>query len=126
MSAATPWKTPRKPEWKYFEYPEDQTYDFDSYGEEDYRRDRYGDKALQHIFGDDETKSAANQAVLDYKVDQIEAQRAAVHSDHDTCQPYDPCPSCRVPDPPTTTPSDSTPTATTPSSTYTATRPRPG
>ena len=100
VSAATPWKTPRKPEWKYFEYPEDNTYDFDSYGEEDYRRDRYGDKALQHIFGDDETKSAANQAVLDYKVDQIEAQRAAVHSDHDTCQPYDPCPSCRVPDPP--------------------------
>ena len=100
VSAATPWKTPRKPEWKYFEYPEDNTYDFDSYGEEDYRRDRYGDKALVHIFGDDETKSAANQAVLDYKVDQIEAQRAAVHSDHDTCQPYDPCPSCLVPDPP--------------------------
>ena len=99
-SAATPWKTPRKPEWKYFEYPEDHAYDFSSYGEEDYRRDRYGDKALQHIFGDDETKSAANQAVLDYKVDQIEAQRAAVHSEHDTCQPYDPCPSCRVPDPP--------------------------
>ena len=100
VSAATPWKTPRKPEWKYFEYPEDQTYDFSSYGEEDYRRDRYGDKALQHIFGDDEIKSAANQAVLDYKVDQIEAQRAAVHSEHDICQPYDPCPSCRVPDPP--------------------------
>ena len=100
VSAATPWKTPRKPEWRYFEYPEDHTYDFDSYDEEDFRRDRYGDKALQHIFGDDETKSAANQAVLDYKVDQIEAQRAAVHSDHDTCQPYDPCPSCRVPDPP--------------------------
>ena len=100
VSAATPWKTPRKPEWKYFEYPEDNTYDFSSYGEEDYRRDRYGDKALVHIFGDDETKSAANQAVLDYKVDQIEAQRAAVHSDHDTCQPYDPCPSCLVPDPP--------------------------
>ena len=96
----TPWKTPRKPEWKYFEYPEDNTYDFSSYGEEDYRRDRYGDKALVHIFGDDEIKSASNQAVLDYKVDQIEAQRAAVHSDHDTCQPYDPCPSCRVPDPP--------------------------
>ena len=100
VSAATPWKTPRKPEWKYFEYPEDNTYDFSSYGEEDYRRDRYGDKALQHIFGDDETKSASNQAVLDYKVDQIEAQRATVHSDHDTCQPYDPCPSCLVPDPP--------------------------
>ncbi len=100
VPAATPWKTPRKPEWKYFEYPEDNTYDFSSYGEEDYRRDRYGDKALQHIFGDDETKSASNQAVLDYKVDQIEAQRAAVHSEHDTCQPYDPCPSCRVPDPP--------------------------
>ena len=100
VPAATPWKTPRKPEWKYFEYPEDNTYDFSSYGEEDYRRDRYGDKALVHIFGDDETKSASNQAVLDYKVDQIEAQRAAVHSDHDTCQPYDPCPSCRVPDPP--------------------------
>ena len=100
VSAATPWKTPRKPEWKHFEYPEDNTYDFSSYGEEDYRRDRYGDKALVHIFGDDETKSAANQAVLDYKVDQIEAQRAAVHSDHDTCQPYDPCPSCLVPDPP--------------------------
>ena len=100
VSAATPWKTPRKPEWRHFEYPEDHTYDFDSYGEEDYRRDRYGDKALVHIFGDDETKSSANQAVLDYKVDQIEAQRAAVHSEHDTCQPYDPCPSCRVPDPP--------------------------
>ena len=100
VSAATPWKTPRKPEWKYFEYPEDQTYDFSSYGEEDYRRDRYGDKALQHIFGDDEIKSASNQAVLDYKVDQIEAQRAAVHSDHDTCQPSDPCPNCLVPDPP--------------------------
>ena len=100
VPAATPWKTPRKPEWKYFEYPEDNTYDFSSYGEEDYRRDRYGDKALVHIFGDDEIKSAANQAVLDYKVDQIEAQRAAVHSDHDTCQPSDPCQSCRVPDPP--------------------------
>ena len=96
VSAATPWKTPRKPEWRHFEYPEDHTYDFDSYGEEDYRRDRYGDKALVHIFGDDETKSAANQAVLDYKVDQIEAQRAAVHSDHDTCQPSDP-PACLVP-----------------------------
>ena len=100
VSAATPWKTPRKPEWRHFEYPKDHTYDFDSYGEEDYRRDRYGDKALVHIFGDDETKSAANQAVLDYKVDQIEAQRAAVHSEHDTCQPSDPCPSCLVPDPP--------------------------
>ena len=96
VSAATPWGTPRKPEWKYFEYPEDHTYDFDSYGEEDYRRDRYGDKALVHIFGDDETKSAANQAVLDYKVDQIEAQRAAVHSEHDTYQPADP-PACPVP-----------------------------
>ena len=100
VPAATPWKTPRKPEWRHFEYPEDNTYDFDSYGEEDYRRDRYGDKALVHIFGDDETKDVANLAVLDYKVDLIEAQRAAVHSDHDTCQPYDPCPSCRVPDPP--------------------------
>ena len=100
VPAATPWKTPRKPEWKYFEYPEDNTYDFSSYGEEEFRRDRYGDKALVHIFGDDETKSASNQAVLDYKVDQIEAQRAAVHSEHETCQPYDPCPSCRVPDPP--------------------------
>ena len=100
VPAATPWKTPRKPEWKYFEYPEDNTYDFSSYGEEDYRRDRYGDKALVHIFGDDEAKSAANQAVLDYKVDQIQAQRAAVHSDNDNCQPYDPCPSCLVPDPP--------------------------
>ena len=53
-----------------------------------------------HIFGDDETASVANHAVLDYKVDQIEAQRAAVHSDNDNCQPSDPCPSCRVPDPP--------------------------
>ena len=95
VSAATPWKTPRKPEWRHFEYPEDHTYD-----EEDYRRDRYGDKALVHIFGDDETKSAANQAVLDYKVDQIEAQRAAVHSEHDICQPSDPCPNCLIPDPP--------------------------
>ena len=99
VSAATPWKTPRKPEWRYFEYPEDHTYDFSSYGEEDYRRDRYGDKALQHIFGDDETKSASNQAVLDYKVDQIEAQRAAVHSDHDTCQPSDPLPELSGPRP---------------------------
>ena len=94
----TTWKW--KSEWTHFEYPEDRTYDFSSYGEDDYHRDVYGDKALVHIFGDDEAKSAANQAVLDYKVDQIEAQRAAVHSDHDTCQPYDPCPSCLVPDPP--------------------------
>ena len=94
----TTWKW--KPEWTHFEYPEDQTYDFSSYDEDDFDRDVFGDKALVHIFGDDEAKSAANQAVLDYKVDQIEAQRAAVHSDHDTCQPYDPCPSCRVPDPP--------------------------
>ncbi len=94
----TTWKW--KPEWTYFEYPEDNTYDFDIYGEDEYDRDTYGHKALVHIFGDDETKSASNQAVLDYKVDQIEAQRAAVHSDHDTCQPSDPCPSCRVPDPP--------------------------
>ena len=96
MPAATIWDTPRKPEWRHFEYPEDHTYDFDGYGEEDYRRDRYGDKALRHIFGDDETKSAANQAVLDYKVDQIEAQRAAVNSEHDTYQPSDP-PACPVP-----------------------------
>ena len=89
-----------KPEWTGFEYPEDNTYDFDSYGEDEFDRDVYGDKALVHIFGDDETKSAANQAVLDYQVDQIEAQRAAVHSEHDTCQPSDPCPGCRVPDPP--------------------------
>ena len=94
----TTWKW--KSEWTHFEYPEDNTYDFSSYGEDDYHRDVYGDKALVHIFGDDETKSASNQAVLDYKVDQIEAQRAAVHSEDDTCQPYDPCPSCRVPDPP--------------------------
>ena len=94
----TTWKW--KSEWTHFEYPEDHAYDFSSYGEDDYHRDVYGDKALVHIFGDDETKSAANQAVLDYKVDQIEAQRAAVHSEHDICQPYDPCPSCRVPDPP--------------------------
>ena len=94
----TTWKW--KSEWTHFEYPEDRTYDFSIYGEDEFDRDTYGHKALVHIFGDDETKSAANQAVLDYKVDQIEAQRAAVHSDHDTCQPYDPCPSCRVPDPP--------------------------
>ena len=89
-----------KSEWTDFEYPEDRTYDFSIYGEDEYDRDTYGHKALVHIFGDDEAKSAANQAVLDYKVDQIEAQRAAVHSDYDTCQPYDPCPSCLVPDPP--------------------------
>ncbi len=89
-----------KSEWTHFEYPGDRTYDFSSYGEEEYDRDVYGDKALVHIFGDDETKSAANQAVLDYKVDQIEAQRAAVHSEHDTCQPSDPCPNCLIPDPP--------------------------
>ena len=94
----TAWKW--KSEWTHFEYPEDRTYDFSIYGEDEFDRDTYGHKALVHIFGDDETKSASNQAVLDYKVDQIEAQRAAVHSDHDTCQPYDPCPSCRVPDPP--------------------------
>ena len=94
----TTWKW--KPEWTHFEYPEDRTYDFSSYDEDDFDRDVFGDKALVHIFGDDETKSASNQAVLDYKVDQIEAQRAAVHSEDETCQPYDPCPSCRVPDPP--------------------------
>ena len=94
----TTWKW--KSEWTHFEYPGDRTYDFSSYGEEEYDRDVYGDKALVHIFGDDETKSAANQAVLDYKVDQIEAQRAAVHSEHDTCQPSDPCPNCLIPDPP--------------------------
>ena len=94
----TTWKW--KSEWTHFEYPEDRTYDFSIYGEDEYDRDTYGHKALVHIFGDDETKSAANQAVLDYKVDQIEAQRAAVHSDHDTCQPSDPCPNCLVPDPP--------------------------
>ena len=94
----TTWKW--KSEWTHFEYPEDHAYDFSSYGEDDYHRDVYGDKALVHIFGGDEAKSAANQTVLDYKVDQIEAQRAAVHSEHDICQPYDPCPSCRVPDPP--------------------------
>ena len=94
----TTWKW--KSEWTHFEYPEDRTYDFSIYGEDEYDRDTYGHKALVHIFGDDETKSASNQAVLDYKVDQIEAQRAAVHSDHDTCQPSDPCPNCLVPDPP--------------------------
>ncbi len=94
----TTWKW--KSEWTHFEYPEDRTYDFSIYGEDEYDRDTYGHKALVHIFGDDETKSAANQAVLDYKVDQIEAQRAAVHSEDDTCQPSDPCPSCLVPDPP--------------------------
>ena len=72
--------------------PKTDTYDFSIYGEDEYDRDTYGDKALVHIFGDDETKSASNQAVLDYKVDQIEAQRAAVHSEDDTCQPSDPCP----------------------------------
>ena len=91
---ATTWKW--KPEWTHFEYPEDRTYDFDTYGEEEFDRDMYGDKALVHIFGDDETKSVANQAVLDYKVDQIEAQRAAVNSEHDTHQPSDP-PACPVP-----------------------------
>ena len=89
-----------KQEWTDFEYPKDHTYDFDSYGEDDFDRDVYGDKARVHIFGDDETASVANHAVLDYKVDQIEAQRAAVHSEHDTCQPSDPCPNCLVPDPP--------------------------
>ena len=93
-------ETTWKDEWDHFEYPEDRTYDFSSYDKDDYRRDVYGAKALSHIFGDDETKSVANYAVLDYKVDQIEAQRAAVHSEYETCQPYDPCPSCRVPDPP--------------------------
>ena len=81
-----------KQEWTDFEYPKDHTYDFDSYGEDDFDRDVYGDKARVHIFGDDETASVANHAVLDYKVDQIEAQRAAVHSEHDTCQPSDPLP----------------------------------
>ena len=100
VPATSIWNTPRKPEWRFFEYPEDNSYDFSTYGEEDYRRDRYGDKALEHIFGDEETKSVSNLAVLDYKVDQIEAQRAAVHSEDEICQTYDPCPSCRVPDPP--------------------------
>ena len=79
-----------KDEWDHFEYPEDHIYDFSSYDEDDYRRDVFGDKALVHIFGDDEAKSAANQAVLDYKVDLIEAQRAAVNSEHDASQPVDP------------------------------------
>ena len=83
-------ETTWKDEWDHFEYPEDRTYDFSSYDEDDYRRDVYGDKALAHIFGDDEAKSAANLAVLDFKVDQIEAQRAAVNSEHDNCQPDDP------------------------------------
>lgn len=90
----TAWKW--KPEWTHFEYPEDRTYDFSSYDEDDYDRDVFGDKALVHIFRDDETKDAANLAVLDYKVDLIEAQRAAVNSKHDTCQPADP-PDCPVP-----------------------------
>ena len=97
--ANTPGPVPEttwKDEWDHFEYPEDRTYDFSSYDEDDYRRDVYGAKALVHIFGDDEAKSAANLAVLDYKVDQIEAQRAAVNSEHDTCQPADP-PACPVP-----------------------------
>ena len=76
-----------KPEWTHFEYPEDDTYDFSIYGEDEYDRDTYGDKALVHIFGDDETKSASNQAVLDYQVDRIEAHRAAGHSDLDALQP---------------------------------------
>ena len=79
-----------KDEWDHFEYPEDRSYDFSSYDEDDYRRDVFGDKALVHIFGDDEAKSAANYAVLDYKVDLIEAQRAAVNSEHDASQPVDP------------------------------------
>ena len=45
VSATNPWGTPRKPEWKYFEYSEGNSYDFSIYGEEEYRRDRYGDKA---------------------------------------------------------------------------------
>ena len=89
---ATQWKD----EWDHFEYPEDHTYDFGTYGEDDYHRDVYGDKALVHIFGDDETKSASNLAVLDYKVDLIEAQRAAVNSELDTGQPAEP-PACLVP-----------------------------
>ena len=80
---ATTWK----PEWNYFEYPEDDTYDFSIYGGDEYERDTYGDKALVHIFGDDQTKSASNQAVLDYQVDRIKAHRAAGHSDIDTLQP---------------------------------------
>ena len=86
----TPWGTPWKDEWDHFEYPEDRSYDFSSYDEDDYRRDVYGAKALEHIFGDEEAKSVANLAVLDYKVDLIEAQRAAVNSEHDTGQPADP------------------------------------
>ena len=89
-------RSTRKPEWRHFEYPEDRTYNFSSYGEEEFDRDRFGDKALEHIFGDEETKSAANLAVLDYKVDLIEAQRDAVNSEHDTRQPTDP-PACTVP-----------------------------
>ena len=89
-----------KPEWTHFEYPEDNSYDFSTYGEDEYDRDLYGDKALKHIFGDEETKSVANQAVLDYQVDRVEALRAAVHSEYETCNIYEPCPSCRVPDPP--------------------------
>ena len=89
-------ETTWKDEWDDFEYPEDRTYDFSSYDEDDYRRDVYGDKALVHIFGDDEAKSTANLAVLDYKVDQIEAQRAAVNSEHDNRRPDD-SPACHVP-----------------------------
>ena len=85
-----------KPEWTHFEYPEDNTYtytyDFSIYGDDEYERDIYGDKALVHIFGDDETKSVSNQAVLDYQVDRIEAHRAAGNSDLDILQP--------APDPP--------------------------
>ena len=57
----TTWKW--KSEWTHFEYPEDRPYDFSIYGEDEFDRDVYGDKALVHIFGDDEAKSAANQAV---------------------------------------------------------------
>ena len=81
-----------KPEWTSFEYPKSNTYDFSVYGEDEYDRDTYGDKALVHIFGDDETKSVSSQAVLDYQVDRIKAHRAAGHSDIETLQP--------VPDPP--------------------------
>ena len=62
-------------EWTHFEYPEDRTYDFSIYGEDEYDRDTYGHKAPRAHIRRRRDQERRQPGRLDYKVDQIEAQR---------------------------------------------------
>ena len=59
---------------------DDDPFDFDNYGHEDYRRDRAGERAMVHIFGSEEAEEVACNTVRKYRT---ELWDAGLRGDYD-------------------------------------------